>query len=101
MAASTEHEEQGVSAGSCPVCGEVCSFAGGRGFCRDCFITFPMPRVPRAKLLESFQLRYFVSKQTGVYHREGCKYLKNAAPENIVVTTEPYGRACGCVKARA
>lgn len=100
MAANTTTRVSEVSSGSCPVCSEPCTFAGGRGFCRECFITFPEPRVARKTLLESFLVKYFVSKQTGVYHRDGCKYLKNVAPENVVITTEPYGRACGCVKVR-
>jgi len=85
--------------GSCPVCAEPCVFAAGRGYCRECSLTFAQPRPKRHEVLKAFQVVFLVSKQTGVYHHAGCKYLRNVARENIIETTEPYGRACVCVKA--
>ena len=95
MEGATTHA---VTEGHCPVCAEPCTFVAGRGFCTECFVTFPQPRPNRKELLSAFQYKYYVSKISGVYHREGCKYLKNVSPENLIITTEPYGRACGCVK---
>lgn len=92
IAAVTVHEAV------CPACGDSCRVAGGRGVCFSCNISFSQPRVSRRDLLKQFVLTYFVSRQTGVYHRAGCKYLKNVSADNLVETAEPYGRACGCVK---
>lgn len=93
-----QHVHAPAVKGSCPICQEPVSYAGGRGFCPACFVTFAQPRPKRKDVLATFQLRYFMSRTGSVYHREGCKYLRNIDAKNLVVTTEPWGRACQCVQ---
>jgi hypothetical protein len=82
----------------CMVCEESVYAAAGRAYCRSCSITFPQPRKTRAELLSVFLLRYYMSKQSPFYHRAGCKYIQNIAPENLIETAEPSGKPCRCVR---
>ncbi len=86
------------TAGKCPVCRENVWFAAGRGLCSECMLTFPQPKLSRSELVAKFMPRYFMSKRSGFYHREGCKYLGNIDPNNLVITSEPWGIACKCVR---
>lgn len=82
----------------CRVCGENCFGAAGRGYCTSCNITFPLPTPSRKELMQSFSEKFFMSRVSGMYHREGCKYLRNIAPENLIEINEPIGKPCRCAR---
>lgn len=82
----------------CPACRETVFGAEGEGFCRDCFITFPLARQSRSEMLKHFAIKYYTSKQGAFYHRAGCKYLKSISSANLVELAEPFGRPCRCVR---
>ncbi len=82
----------------CPACREQVFAARGEGFCRECFITFRVPRVSRAEVLKQFSTTFFMSKNGTFYHRSGCKYLKSISPENLIEIAEPFGKPCRCIR---
>jgi len=81
----------------CPVCGEACFAAAGRGYCPECSITFGLKQT-RKQLMQAFLEKYYMSKASVFYHRPGCKYLKNVSPENLIEVSEPSGKPCRCVR---
>jgi hypothetical protein len=83
---------------SCLLCEADVFGAAGRAYCRECNITFPIPKPTRKQLLSVFLLKFYMSKNSPFYHRAGCKYLRNVNPENLIETTEPVGKPCLCVR---
>ena len=82
----------------CVICQATVYGAGGRAYCRECNITFPILGPTRKETFAQFMQKFYMSKNSPFYHRPGCKYLRNVNPENLIETTEPAGKPCLCVR---
>lgn len=83
---------------TCPACAASVFGAAGRGFCKDCFITFALPRPSRRQVLAVFVVQYYTAQGSSHYHVRSCKYVKNILPENLITLSEPVGKPCKCVR---